>query len=207
MKSKGFTLVELLVAITIFSLVVGLAMFSLRFSFGVLRHLNAPFAEDTQQISRLRDCIASAAIHVGERTNMFDRKKEFYTFFYGEAGRMTFISSRPVALGETALCRLSLLDGDLVLEEAPLYGVDTNYLVPQLAGKGVRKTVLFSQVRGFNLEYYQGDKKVSALQEEMPSLVRLLITTDGGAQEYFCKVQADFAEKKYLFKAANEPPI
>jgi prepilin-type N-terminal cleavage/methylation domain-containing protein len=203
--SDGFTLVELLVAITIFSLVVGMAMYSLRFAFGVFRHLDAPFAEETQRISRLRDCVASTFMYVGERSGIFNQDKVFFTYFYGEPDRMTFISTKPLAVSGVAICRLSLRNGAIILEEAPLYADDNNYLEPTLKTKESKETSLFPNVKGLTLEYYQGGKKTSTLKEDFPTLVRIAVSTDAGEQEYFCRIQTDFANKKMLVTGLHEP--
>ena len=192
-------------SITIFSLVIGMAMFSLRYSFGVFRHLDAPFAEETRLCTGLRDCVASTFVYVGERADMFNRNKEYYLFFSGETDRMTFISTKPMAMTGTALCRLSLRDGAVVLEEAPLYADDSNYLVPSFETKEHHETVIFSHAKGLSLEYFQGEKRLSSLKEELPSLVGVTVTTDAGKKELLCRVQADYKDKKLVAKGLNEP--
>ena len=195
--SSGFTLLELLVSITIFSLVIGMAMYSLRFSFGVFRHLDAPFAEDTQRISRLTDCIDSTFVYVGERSgDMFNHSLGFYTYFTGEADNMTFVSTKPVAGTGLSICRLSLHDGSVFLDEAPIYAEDNDYLNPSLDTKEKRSTAIFPHATGLKLDYYQGETKLSVLKEDLPTLVHMVVTTDEGEREYFCRLQSDFVDKK-----------
>jgi hypothetical protein len=197
--------VELLVAITIFSLVIGMVMFSLRFSFGVFRSLKAPFVEETQRISRLYDCVASTFIYVCQRSDLFDRNNEFFTYFYGESDRMTFISTKPIYMSGAALCRLSLRDGAVILEESPLYADDSNYLEPTFNTKEKHETVIFPNVKSLSLEYFQGTKKLSVLKEDVPTLMRIAVVTEEGEREYFCRIQADFADKKLVVKRSNAP--
>jgi hypothetical protein len=192
------------VAITIFSLVVGMAMFSMRYAFGVFRHLDAPFVEETRRVTGLRDCIASTFVYVGERTDMFNRNKEFYTFFNGEIDRMTFVSTKPVALAGPALCRLSVRDKALVLEEVPLYAPDQNYLDPTMESKDRRETVLFSEVGAVKFDYYQGDKVSQSIKEDLPTLVKISLKIDDKEREIFCRLQTDFQDKQIMVKTAHD---
>ena len=90
---------------------------------------------------------------------MFNRNKEFYTYFYGAPDQMTFVTTKPLTITGVALCRLSLRDESVIFEEAPLYANDSNYTNPSLETKERHETVLFSNVKGMNLEYFQGGKK------------------------------------------------
>jgi prepilin-type N-terminal cleavage/methylation domain-containing protein len=204
-RNRGFTLLELLVAITIFSLVVGMAMFSLRYSFGIFRHLDAPFAEATQRSSRLRDCLSSTFNYICVTTDQFNMKKSFSTYFYGERDRVSFVSTRPLAVKGLALCRITLRDRDVVLEEAPIYTPGNDYLKPTLESPQKQETVLYANVTGLNFEYFQGDRKVTSLKEEIPSLVRMELTDDNGPREFFYRITTDFVEKKQLIRGLHEP--
>jgi len=204
-SNDGFTLLELLVAITIFSLVIGMAMFSLRYTFGVFRHLDAPFAEETRRITGLRDCIASTFVYIGERSDMFNRNKEFYTFFYGEPDRLTFITSKPLILTGMAICRLSLRDGAVVLEESPVYANDSNYLNPSILPGERRETIIFHDVKSFSLEYFQGGVKLDAIKEDLPSLIKVVLQTEEKREEFCCRISTDFNNKKQLVRGMNEP--
>jgi prepilin-type N-terminal cleavage/methylation domain-containing protein len=204
-SSDGFTLLELLVALTIFSLVIGMAMFSLRFSFGVFRHLDAPYVEETRNVTRLRDCIASAFVYVGERSDLFNRNKEFYTCFSGEGDQITFVSTKPLSLPGPALCRLHLKDKALVLDEAPLYASDGQYLNPSLDSRERRETVLLGDVSEVSFAYFQGDKQLSSLKEELPTMVKVSVKADDKQREIYCRLQSDYNDKKSVFSSMQQP--
>lgn len=204
-NSDGFTLVELLIAITIFSLVIGMAMFTFRYSFTVVRQLDAPFAEETQRVSKMRDCIAATFNYVTPSRDMFNNRKDFATFFTGESASMTFISTTPPSGRGLAVCRLSLVKDQVLLEEAPLYDDSTNYLVPTLENVDKKSSVIASGVTSLRLEYLRGDKKESSLKAMLPSQVRIVLTADGTEQEYYCRIATNFDEKARLVRGLNEP--
>jgi prepilin-type N-terminal cleavage/methylation domain-containing protein len=201
----GFTLIELLVAITIFSLVIGMAMFSMRYSFTVVRQLDAPFAEGTQKLSMMRDCISSMFNYVTPSRDMFNNRKDFATFFTGEADQMTFISTTPPSGRGLAICRLYLLRGEVILEEAPLYADSGNYLSPILEGGDKKSNVILSGVTSIHLEYLNNGKKETSLKAALPSQIRIVITADGKESEFYYRILTNFDEKAILIRGFNEP--
>lgn len=204
-SSDGFTLIELLVAIAIFSLVVGMAMFSLRHFFSVVQHLDAPYAEETQRLSRLRDCVSSMFNYVTPSRDMFDNKKDFATFFIGESGSMTFVSSNPPSGRKLAVCRLSLVKGEVVLEEAPLYTDNGNYLSPSLDNGDKESTVIVSGASTLRLEYLRNGKKETSLKAALPAQVRLVVAVDGRESEYYYRIMSNFDEKALFIRGLHEP--
>jgi prepilin-type N-terminal cleavage/methylation domain-containing protein len=203
--SDGFTLVELLVAITIFSLVVGMAMFSLRYSFIVVRQLDAPFAEGTQKLSQMRDCVSSMFNYVAPSRDMFNNKKDFATFFTGEPHSMTFISATPPSGRSMAVCRLSLVKDEVLLEEAPLYADNTDYLSPSLDQGEKRSTVIATGISALRLEYLSKGKTESALTAALPSLVHIVMTSDGKESEYNCRIPTNYDDKVIITRGIDEP--
>jgi prepilin-type N-terminal cleavage/methylation domain-containing protein len=204
--SSGFTLVELLVAITIFSLVVGMAMFSLRHSFIVVRQLDASFAEGTQRLSKMRDCVSAMFNYVTPSRDMFNNKKEYTTFFTGESESMTFISYTPPSGRGMAICRISLVKEDVLLEEAPLYDENTNYFEPSLLNVDKKVTVIAVGVSSLRLEYLRDGKKESSLKGKLPSQVRIvMIAADGKESEYYCRIATNFDEKALFMRGLSEP--
>jgi prepilin-type N-terminal cleavage/methylation domain-containing protein len=204
-NSDGFTLVELLVAMIIFSLVVSMAMFSLRYSFTVVRQLNAPFAEETQRLSRMRDCISAMFNYVTPSRDMFNNKKGYETFFSGGAESMTFISSTPPSGRYPAICRLSLVKDEVVLEEAPLYSDKADYLSPSLENGEQKRTVIATGATSLRLEYLRKGKKESTLKAALPSLVRIVISAEGKESEYFCRIPTNFDDKIHFIRGFNDP--
>lgn len=203
--SDGFTLVELLVAITIFSLVVGMAMFSLRYSFVVVRQLDAPFAEGTQKLSQMRDCISSMFNYVAPSRDMFNNKKDFATFFAGDPHSMTFISTTPPSGRRMAVCRLLLVKDEVLLEEAPLYADDSDYLLPSLEHGEKKSTVIATGITALRLEYLSKGKTESSLAAVLPSLVRIVMITDGKESEYHCRILTNYDDKVIMTRGIDEP--
>lgn len=203
--SDGFTLIELLVAITIFSLVVGMAMFALRHSFTIARQIDAPFAEETQRYSRMRDCISSMFNYVTSSRDIFNNKKDFATFFTGEAESMTFISCAPPSGRGMAICKMLLIKDDVFLIEAPLYSENTNYMLPTLENDEKKNTLIASGVTSLRFEYLYKGKNELTLKGALPSRVRMaIVDADGKESEFFFRVMTNYDDKTLSTKGSND---
>lgn len=204
-NSKGFTLIELLVAITIFSLVVGMAMFTMRHYFTVVQHLDAPFAEDTQKLSQLRDCIAGTYNYVTPSRDMFNNRKDYSIFFKGEIDSVTFISTSPPSGRIISICKLYRDKESVILEEAPLYADDSNYLEPTLEGREKKMSLIAKDVSVLRLEYLYNGKKGSTLKSAVPTLVKISITSDSIEKDYYVHIPSNYDEKALLMRGLNDP--
>jgi hypothetical protein len=182
-----------------------MAMFSLRYSFAVVRQLDAPFAEQTQRLARMRDCVSSMFNYVTASRDMFNNRKDFATFFTGEPGSMTFISSAPTTGRGMAICRLTLVGGDLVLEESPLYSDSANYLLPSLEAGEKKSTIIISGITALRLEYLSKGKIESSLKAALPAQVRIVLTADGVESEYYCRIPTNFEDKALIIRGIHEP--
>lgn len=203
--SKGFTLIELLVAITIFSLVVGMAMFTMRHYFTVVQHLDAPFAEETQKLSQLRDCIAGTYNYVTPSRDMFNNRKDYSIFFKGEIDSVTFISTSPPSGRTISICKLYLDKEAVLLEEAPLYANDSNYLEPTLEGREKKVNLIAKDVSTLRLEYLYNGKKGSTLKAALPTLLKISITSDAIEKDYYVHIPTNYDEKPLLMRGLNDP--
>jgi hypothetical protein len=184
-----------------------MAMYSLRYSFTVVSQIDAPFAEETQRLSKMRDCISSMYNYVTPSRDMFNNKMNYATFFTGESDRMTFISNTPPSGRGLAICSLSLVNRDVVLEEASLYADKADYLAPSLDNGDKKSTVIVSGISSLRLEYLQSGKIKTSLKAALPSLVRIVITADGKETEYYSRILTNFDDKVNLMRGNDAPPI
>ena len=57
--SRAFTLIEVLIALVIFSIIMWMAAFSFRFSLKIVKYLTTPSLEELENISKLKDSLNS----------------------------------------------------------------------------------------------------------------------------------------------------
>ncbi len=208
MKKKGFTLVEMLISIVIFSFIIALATYSFRFYASMVRKIIMPYPQTAVNFSYLNDAIDSIFYFVGQRKNpdIVDRE-DFFIYFYGKDKEVKFISSKPVYFKDNiAICRLYVDNNkNLTLEESPVYSPYNNYKNPTLISQKKKTIILLKNVSNIQLFYIIDGKKKTSLNEKIPSSIEMHITTDNKKMTLYFKIQSNFNNKLKLTRFYYAP--
>lgn len=207
--SKGFTLLELLVSIAIFSLLIATVAYSFRFSTDIIKYLNLPYAEDIQRFTKLRDSLKSIFYYAGEKKNIYDKDRIFFYYFYGDNKEIKYITAKPVLQKSLAVARLYYDSGSLYLEEYPVYDRDNDYKNPQIPsnriGERDLKTKIIDDIQDLQIYYYRDEKQIFNVNEEIPTIIKMKIRKSDKEQEFYFKIKSDFGIKKILSRDLYEP--
>ena len=203
-EKKGFTLIELLISIVIFSFIIAAATYSFRLNIGIVRKIIMPYPQEAVKFSYLEDAVRSIFYFVGERKNMLN-KTAFFTYFYGNDKQMRFITSKPIGFEGIALCRLYLHNNTLFLDESPVYSKYNNYKEPKLTPKDKKQVILMQNVSKIRIKYFIKDKQVYSLNEKIPNLVKIELTSNDKNRVFYFSIMSNFEVKKYLTRAFYAP--
>ena len=192
---KGFTLIEMLVSIIIFSFIIALAAYSFRFYADITKKIIMPYPQQAVNFSNLGDAVRSMFYFVSEDSDELG-KKSFYIYFYGDAESMSFITAKPIRIsGNIAVCKLYLDNGTLMLDESPVYSKYNNYKEPSLIAEDEKKIALMKNVSDLQLTYFENQKKTQALKEKIPQLVEIQLKQNGKQMTFYFKIKSDFVKK------------
>ncbi len=192
---KGFTLIEMLVSIIIFSFIIALAAYSFRFYADMTKKIIMPYPQQAVNFSNLGDAVRSMFYFVSEDSDELG-KKSFCIYFYGDAESMSFITAKPIRIsGNIAVCKLYLDNGTLMLDESPVYSKYNNYKEPSLIAEDEKKIALMKNVSDLQLTYFENQKKTQALKEKIPQLVEIQLKQNGKQRTFYFKIKSDFAKK------------
>ena len=192
---RGFTLIEMLVSIIIFSFIIALAAYSFRFYADITKKIIMPYPQRAVNFSNLGGTIRSMFYFVSEKSNELG-KKSFYIYFYGDASSMSFITAKPIKISDNiAVCKLYLDNGTLILDESPVYSKYNNYKEPTLTTEDEKKVIIMKNVSDLQLTYFRNQKKIQILKEQMPQLVEIQLKQNGKQMTFYFKIKADFVKK------------
>jgi prepilin-type N-terminal cleavage/methylation domain-containing protein len=195
-RDSGLTLVELLVALTIFTFVVSISAYMFGFVLNLSAHSEAEYADDTQNLSLLRDSIASMFYYVGDRSEGRDIHQSLYELFYGSADEMEYVSSQPMhGGGVLTLTRLYHQDGALWIIETPLYDKRYDYRSPQTAGRDVDATLVIDGVDSVSFRYLTDNAWKVKLSDEIPRLVEMKLKVHEEVYAHYIGIGSDFTQK------------
>lgn len=197
MKNNGFTLIELLIAVVIFSMVIGMATYSFRLYLRLADKTHHPFNRQTIALSKMRDSIKSTFFYVTKDHKQVRHDLKFSLFFNGTPESVEYISSAP-AKGETlSLTKIHQHDGNLIIDETPLYTTENNFEAPFFS-KTISRTTVVEQIKDLNFSYISNMKRLKEIEKMVPSAVHISYIKDENMVEHFIKIESDYVMKKNM---------
>lgn len=192
---RGFTLIEMLVSIIIFSFIIALAAYSFRFYADLTKKIIMPYPQKAVDFSNLENTIRSMFYFVSQKEDEFG-KESFYLYFYGNAESMSFITAKPIKINDNiAVCKLYLDNGTLMLDESPVYSKYNNYKQPFLTVENEKKIAIMNNVSDLQLTYFKNKKETQTLKEQIPQLIEIQLKQNGQQMTFYFKVKSNFVKK------------
>lgn len=169
---KAFTLVELLVAVVLLTLLIGTALFAYRQALvNIKKSQNSTFNE-TLKLHQLRTSIESMPHYVVDNYNQFHAPmKELHPFFNGKATSLTYITKNPTYFKMTTLTKISCEDNTLTYFEEPLYrGININS--PKFT-KEVYSKIYWKEIAECQIRYYLLGEERERLNDILPTAIEI----------------------------------
>ncbi|HIE58634.1 MAG TPA: prepilin-type N-terminal cleavage/methylation domain-containing protein [Hydrogenothermaceae bacterium] len=199
MKEKGFTLIEVLISITILSIIIGVAVYSLKYTLNIIEYLKTPSTQETINISYLRDSISSLFFFLSEDVKTKDIQKRFKFFFYGDNNKLTYITTKSVFHERDTLYieHIYFKENKVYIKEHPVYSPKVDYKNPKIP-KNTKSFVLLKDIQNFKITYY-ADGWQDKIKNKIPKLIKISYTNKKGRKlELIFKPKSDFYFKKQL---------
>jgi len=199
---KGFTLMEVLIAVAVLSIIISITVMSLRYITDIIKFLKTPIMEELMNISYMRDSIKSSFFFYIENDKTLDINKKFKLFFYGNKEQLQFITTKPIfnKRGILHIEHLIFENHNLYIKEFPVYHKDVNYKKPVIPTK-VNKKILIPNIKNFEFSYFYNNRWTSVIQNKMPTVIKIkYINHKGISREIYIKIETDFYQKEELNK-------
>ena len=204
---RAFTLVELLVAITIFSVVLSITSFSFRFFTRVEKFLSTPSLEEIENLSKLRDSVNSLFFFLSENERTKDLEKKFNYFFKGDKQSLSFVAAKPLFGNRDNLyiIEIRFQKDTLYVREYPIYDPLVNYKNPSFPSK-IPLIPLFTDIKDFTIEYFKDSRWLKELKNTIPELIKFSYSDKTGNRKVLIfSVNSDFYRKKDFCKFLYNP--
>lgn len=204
-KTRAFTLVELLVAIAIFSLLISIITFSFVQSGNIIKHLDFSYSDDFRKIERLRDSIGSIFFYVAQDNKFGKAEEKFFKYFYGERDKLRYVTNLDFkGKKRLVLHEISQERNQIILKEEPIFSGNANYLNPEFTDN-VKQYVLFKDVEDFVVNYFADGVEKTSIKENYPSLIYILVTQQGERYEYIFDVKENNSDIEQIYEEMYEP--
>ncbi len=184
-ENKGFTLVELLVAIAIFSIAITLVTYAFRQSINIVKYINFPYAEDLQKLSKVRDSIRSTFFYLTQNDTAESPSKIFQFFFYGNKNKISFVTAKPILIKsrEIVLVTLEKEKDKLVWKEYPVYDKDTDYKTLK-SRKKPRRLIILDNIKIATFSFIKDNTEKSYIEKTFPDAIKIVIKKKDKKENY-----------------------
>jgi prepilin-type N-terminal cleavage/methylation domain-containing protein len=190
---RAFSLIEMLVAVILLTLLLGVALFSFRHLFITFRHVEKGAIDKTIIYNQIRSSIESMKYYVVDDYDALKRPmKNLHFFFKGEVDSMIYITTNANFSETTSLAKLSCVDDRLVYIEEKLYA-NQNYLQPDFSDSAEEIT-LYDNLSHCSFLYYKfldTYSSNSALKDFIPKYVELKLRSTNMDKDIFIAVRSD----------------
>lgn len=195
---RAFTLLEMLIAVLLLTLLVATAVYSFRFVLLNLSKQQFSGINRLLEYTQLRGSIASMRYYVVDNYDSFSNPmNQLHYFFKGNPKQMVYITQNPVFSNSTAVAKVECKDKKLLYTEEPLYR-RIDFTQPKVLKDSSQK-VLFSKLLNCEFIYHKNRQTQSQLEETLPDSVEFKLTTKKGALNFYVNIQTDFnVTKAYI---------
>lgn len=168
-RRYAFTLVEMLVALILISLLIGVALFTFKSQLMMIQKTKTSGIDSVLSYNQLRSSVQSMKYYVVDDYDVFGRDmKHFHFYFDGSKEQMTYITGNPLFSKDIAVAKLMCANKKLIYKEEPLYG-KINFLKPQVL-KDSPQITLFKKLSACEFSYNLA-QKTSALNKNIPTSI------------------------------------
>jgi len=192
-QRHAFTLIEMLVAVILLTLLLGVALFSFRQLLITFNHIKKSGLHDTFIYHELRSSIESMQHYVVEEYDRLNQPtKNLHFFFQGTEDSMLYITSNPNYSTSPALAQLLCIDDTLVYKEEKLYG-PIDFRQPHFSSQAHR-VVLYDALEACKFAYYaQNTPTTLQVQQHdtIPKFVNITLRKKEQNLDLFIAIKSD----------------
>ena len=203
---RAFTLVEMLVAVVLLSLLIGVAVFSFRLQLIAVHKARTEGLRSAITASQIHEILESMKHYAVQRYDTLDQPipRSWHEFFQGGADRMRFVTTHPILSRGDALVELACEGNTLRYTEAPLFG-SMDFLRPDFLEQTRHRTLL-RDLKTCRFRYVDRRGGVhDAFDDRIPRAVWVSVERENTPREYFVTVKSDNNLTAKIISGLHEP--
>jgi len=189
---KAFTLVELLVAVVLLTLLIGTALFSYRQVLLNITKAEKSTFNEVLKVHQIRTSIESMQYYVVDNYNQFNQPmKQLHHFFNGNDYSFSYISLNPNFSTIPSLSQFECKENQLIYTEEPLYGrLDLNR--PKFLEER-QSVVYWDDLLSCKFSFFLFQKRLERLDDEIPFAIQIdLMDANEKEETIFITIKSDY---------------
>lgn len=203
MKRAAFSLVEMLVAIVLVTLLVGVAMFAFKHQLIMIKKTKSTGINRAIIYNQIKTSVESIKYYVVDDYNIFDKPmKNLHYFFNGYEDSIEYITVNPLFSKEISVAKFVCEEGDLVYKEEPLYK-RINFLKPSLHSDS-KEQILLRGLEACSFFYIYNNEKTTVFKKNIPQKV-VFVLKGSNMNSIYIDIKSDYNISKFKIKDAIYP--
>ncbi len=175
--TKAFSLIEMLVALLLLSMLIGIALFAFKAQLISIQKVKETGINKVIKFNQLKSSLESIKYFVVDDYDMLNRPmKNLHFFFHGTKTEMNFITENPLFSDHIALAKLSCTEKTLTYQEEKLYS-KIDFLRPTLP-KDAREILIYDDLEKCQFSYKKNQKTEATMTNTIPTSLLLKINKD-----------------------------
>ena len=190
-KRAGFSLIEMLVAVVLLSLMIGVAVFSFKYQLIAIQKTKKVGINKVITYNQIRTSLQSIKYYIVDDYDMLNYPmKKLHTYFKGTKTKINFITTSPLFSKDIALAKLECIEDSLIYQEEALYG-DIDFMRPELKEES-KSITFYSNLQKCEFNYLYDDIFVETLTDKIPKDIMLKLTQNEIINELYVNVKSDY---------------
>lgn len=203
-SKTAFSLVEMLIALILISLLIGLAVFSFKHQLLIIQKTKKTGINKVLVYNQLRSSIQSMKYYVVDDYDILNNQmKNLHFYFSGTKTEMNYITISPLFSDDIAVVELLCNGNELVYKEEPLYD-NIDFLRPHVLEES-REISIYKNLDKCEFEYFYGENKFEILNNIVPTTVVLNIISQDIYDPLYINVKSDYNTSLGIIKDALYP--
>lgn len=189
-KYRGaFTLIELLVTIVLFSLLLGVALYSFRYISLNMRTINNTNPQTAMTFNFLKDVFASTYPYIDTNSKKRVGRERYFHYFEGKEKSCRFVSSASLFYDEIIVVSLFIEDKKLYYTEGKIFGTEIDYKNLNLIHLK-KKIKVLDNIERLSFSYKLNNKMSHHLSKRIPEGVRMNFQQKSKKYSYIFSIQS-----------------
>lgn len=187
---KAFSLVEMLVAVILVTLLVGTAIFSFKHQMLIIKKTPDNKIKRAMEFHQLRTSIESMKYYVVQDYDAFDNPLDKVAFYFdGDKSSIKFITKSPLFSDSISVVNLKCESNKLIYKEEPLYK-RINYLKPKIL-KDSKTKIFLESLKGCQFKYFFNGEEKEEISNTIPNGIEIRIETEKETFDMYSSIKND----------------
>ena len=191
MKKNAFTLLEMLVAVVLIALLIGVALFAFRLQLITIHKVKTAGLVSAIRYTEIKAALESVKYYVVNDYDMLNQPmRNLHYYFHGDSMAMKFITTNPIFSNVEALVEISCKEKELLYKEEPLYK-NMNFLRPEFS-ENFHELILYSDLQDCHFGYFDDkNSQKNSYTNKIPKAMQISLQNRSGDISIFSLVRSD----------------